>query len=142
MKYYILISALLIASCTPPSPAKVEQGWEKRVSELQDKSNKLEDSIKQHTKLCDSLTQEIYNYTAKKEIYRKGKTPVYIVTLHFQEHKMELSWDRISFDFEVPVDEYFYNECRIGEQLGSGRRTMKLLHSGDITISNKRIDYR
>jgi hypothetical protein len=55
---------------------------------------------------------------------------------------MEVSWDRISFDFEVPVDEYFYNECKVGEQIGSGRRTMKLLHSGDITISGKRIDYR
>jgi hypothetical protein len=30
----------------------------------------------------------------------------------------------------------------VGEQLGSGRRTMKLLHSGDITIYAKRIDYR
>ena len=110
--------------------------------EIKDKSEKLEDSVEQHIKLCDSLTQQVRDYRTKKEIYGKGKTPVYIVTLHFQEHKMEVSWDRISFDFEVPVDEYFYNECKVGEQLGSGRRTMKLLHSGDITISDKRIDYR
>ena len=138
----ILFSVLFIVSCTPPSPDEVEQSWKKRVHELQDKSDKLEDSVEQHIKLCDSLTQEVSDYRTKKEIYGKGKTPVYIVTFHFQEHKMEVSWDRISFDFEVPVDEYFYNECKVGEQIGSGRRTMKLLHSGDITISGKRIDYR
>ena len=142
MKYFILIFSLLLFSCDPPSLSEQEQILKGRVNKLSGEVDVLMDSVEQHTKLCDSLTQEIRNYSVKKEIYRKGKTPVYIVTLHFQEHKMELSWDRISFDFEVPVDEYFYNECKVGEQLGSGRRTMKLLHSGDITISNKRIDYR
>lgn len=138
----ILFCTLFLFSCDPPSLSEQERTLKGRVDKLSGEVNVLMDSVEQHTKLCDSLTQEIRNHRTKKEIYRKGKTPVYIVTLHFQEHKMELSWDRISFDFEVPVDEYFYNECKVGEQLGSGRRTMKLLHSGDITISNKRIDYR
>jgi hypothetical protein len=115
---------------------------QKDVKRLSVEVNKLVDSVDQHVKLCDSLQKEISVMEVKKNVYQKGKTPVYILTLHFQEHKMELSWDRISFDFEVPVDEYFYNECKVGEQIGSGRRTMKLLHSGDITISDKRIDYR
>jgi len=47
----ILFSVLFIVSCTPPSPAEVEQSWKKRVHELQDKSDKLEDSVEQHIKL-------------------------------------------------------------------------------------------
>jgi hypothetical protein len=142
MKNFILLFVLAFVSSCTPSLTEQDKMLQKDVKRLSVEVNKLVDSVDQHVKLCDSLQKEISVMEVKKNVYQKGKTPVYILTLHFQEHKMELSWDRISFDFEVPVDEYFYNECKVGEQIGSGRRTMKLLHSGDITISDKRIDYR
>jgi len=141
MKLYFLFLLVFISSCSKPL-SQQEKDLEVRVNNLSTKINELSRGIDVRSKLCDSLTQQVHDHRVKREIYNMGKTPVYIVTLHFQEHKMEISWDRISFNFEIPVDEFFYNECKVGEQLGSGRRTMKLLHSGDITIVGKRIDYR
>jgi hypothetical protein len=141
MKLYFLSLLVFISSCTKPL-SQQEKDLEVRVNALSSQIDVLSRNIDVRSKLCDSLTQQVHDHRVKREIYNTGKTPVYIVTLHFQEHKMEISWDRISFNFEIPVDEFFYNECKVGEQLGSGRRTMKLLHSGDITIVGKRIDCR
>lgn len=140
MKYYIILLIAILSSCTPLS--EQEKELKTRVENLKSESSSLSSDILGQKQNLKHLSQEVSTYETRRDIHNMGKTPVYILTLHFQEHKMELSWDRISFDFEIPVDEYFYNECRVGEQLGSGRRTMKLLHSGDITISDKRIDYR
>ena len=52
---------------------------------------------------------------------------------------MELSLDRISFDFEIPVDEEFYNESKIGKKLGEGSRSFKFFHDADVKVVNKRI---
>ena len=140
MKLYFLSLLVFISSCTPLS--EQEKELKTRVESLKSELSSLYSDVLNQKQNLRHLSEEVSSYETKRDIHNMGKTPVYILTLHFQEHKMELSWDRISFDFEIPVDEYFYNECRVGEQLGSGRRTMKLLHSGDITISNKRIDYR
>ena len=142
MKNFILLFVLAFVSSCTPSLTEQDKMLQKDVKRLSVEVNKLVDSVDQHVKLCDSLKQEISIMESKKNVYQKGKTPVYILTLHFQEHKMELSFDRISFSFNVPVDEQFYKECNIGEQLGRGSRSFKLMHSGDITIVGKRIDYR
>jgi hypothetical protein len=102
----------------------------------------LRENVRLLEKINDSLTEEISFHESKKMVYDSGKIPVYMLTLHFQEHKMEISFDRISFSFDVPVDEQFYKECKIGEELGYGSRSFKLFHSGDITIENKKILYR
>ena len=140
MKYYIILLIAILSSCTPLS--EQEKELKTRVENLKSELSSLSSDVLNQKQNLKHLSEEVSSYETKQNIHNMGKTPVYILTLHFQEHKMEISWDRISFDFEVPVDEYFYNECKVGEQLGSGRRTLKLLHSGDITISNKRIDYR
>ena len=140
MKYYILFLIGILSSCTPLS--EQEKELKTRVESLKSELSSLYSDVLNQKQNLKHLSEEVSSYETKRDIHNMGKTPVYIVTLHFQEHKMEISWDRISFNFEIPVDEFFYNECRVGEQLGSGRRTMKLLHSGDITIQGKRIDYR
>jgi hypothetical protein len=140
MKNYCYIFLVLLSSCTPLS--EQDKILEKRIQALTVKADKLRDSIDERLRVSDSLTREITYIEGKKSVYSKGKTPVYVLTLHFQEHKMELSWDRISFSFEIPVDEQFYKECQVGEELGSGSRSFKLMHSGDISVEKKRIDYR
>lgn len=131
---------MFFASCTPLS--EQDKILQDKVNKLYEQSQRLEDTVEVNKQICDSLQQEIHIYESKKTIYGNGKIPVYILTLHFQEHKMEISFDRISFSFDVPVDEQFYKECTIGEELGRGSRSFKLFHSGDITVENKRIEYR
>lgn len=140
-KYFSLfLITLFFASCTPLS--EQDKILQDKVNKLYEQSQRLEDTVEVNKQICDSLQQEIHIYESKKTIYGNGKIPVYILTLHFQEHKMEISFDRISFSFDVPVDEQFYKECTIGEELGRGSRSFKLFHSGDITVENKRIEYR
>ena len=50
------------------------------------------------------------------------------------------SVDRIDFEFEIPVDEEFYNESQIGRELGEGSRSFSFGHSGDIKVIGKRIE--
>lgn len=140
-KYFSLfLITLFFTSCTPLS--EQDKILQDKVNKLYEQSQRLEDTVEVNKQICDSLQQEIHIYESKKTIYGNGKIPVYILTLHFQEHKMEISFDRISFSFDVPVDEQFYKECTIGEELGHGSRSFKLFHSGDITVENKRIEYR
>jgi hypothetical protein len=55
---------------------------------------------------------------------------------------MEFSLDRISFSFDVPVDEQFHKESEVGTRLGYGSRSFSLFHGGDVTIKDKKIIYR
>ena len=86
-----------------------------------------------------SKSEQVKNLETKLGILKSGKKPTYILTLKFQEHKMELSLDRISFEFDIPVDEEFYNESQIGEELWEGSRSFSIGHNGDITIVDKKI---
>lgn len=85
------------------------------------------------------LDQSIDEKKKVLNILEKGRRPIYILKLRFQEHKMELSFDRISFEFEVPVDEKFYHDVKVGEKLANGSRTFSLFHGGDIKVVSKRI---
>ena len=143
MKIKLLtIITLLLSACGPSYTPEEEVRLKKEITRLNHERDKVRDEYRLYQGQADQLKYEIQEYETKKEIYEKGKTPVYILTLHFQEHKMELSFDRISFSFDVPVDEQFYKESKIGTQLGHGSRSFKLFHGGDITIENKKIVYR
>lgn len=143
MKIKLLtIITLLLSACGPSYTPEEEARLKKEITRLNHERDKVRDEYRLYQGQADQLKYEIQEYETKKEIYEKGKTPVYILTLHFQEHKMELSFDRISFSFDVPVDEQFYKESKIGTQLGHGSRSFKLFHGGDITIENKKIVYR
>jgi hypothetical protein len=138
----LLIASLFLTACGPSYTPEEEARLKREITQLSDKRNSLSQDVNRLKSQNDKLVEEVSQYLTKKKIYESGKTPVYVLTLHFQEHKMELSFDRISFSFDVPVDEQFYKESKIGTQLGHGSRSFKLFHGGDITIENKRIDYR
>ncbi len=137
----IVLFCLLLTSCDRITPEEKKR-LTKEIQELDSRVIPLRENVRLLEKINDSLTEEISFHESKKIVYDSGKIPVYMLTLHFQEHKMEISFDRISFSFDVPVDEQFYKECKIGEELGYGSRSFKLFHSGDITIENKKILYR
>ncbi len=137
----IVLFCLLLTSCDRITPEEKKR-LTKEIQELDSRVIPLRENVRLLEKINDSLTEEISFHESKKTVYDSGKIPVYMLTLHFQEHKMEISFDRISFSFDVPVDEQFYKECKIGEELGYGSRSFKLFHSGDITIENKKILYR
>lgn len=143
MKIKLLtIIVLFLSACGPSYTPEEEARLKKEIIQLNNERDKVRDDYRYFQGQADQLKYEIQEYETKKSIYEKGKTPVYILTLHFQEHKMELSFDRISFSFDVPVDEQFYKESKIGTQLGHGSRSFKLFHGGDITIEDKKIVYR
>lgn len=121
----------LVSSCESITP-----------EEKQRLKNEIEVLAKQEQKdkqMVGKLDQEVKDLETKLGILKKGKKPRYVLKLRFQEHKMELSFDRISFDFEIPVDEEFYNESEIGKQLGKDSRALTIGHSGDIKVIGKRI---
>ena len=132
---------VLLSSCDRITPEE-KQRLTVEIAQLDKQVGPLRETVTFMRDTRDSLDEEIELLESKKKIYKSGRTPVYLLTLHFQEHKMEISIDRISFSFDVPVDEQFYKECKIGQKLGSGSRSFKLFHGGDITIENKRITYR
>ena len=132
---------VLLSSCDRITPEE-KQRLTVEIAQLDKEIGPLRETVSSMEDTRDSLDEEIKLLESKKKVYESGKTPVYLLTLHFQEHKMEISIDRISFSFDVPVDEQFYKECKVGQELGSGSRSFKLFHGGDITIENKRITYR
>lgn len=142
MKKIILIATIaLLSSCDRITPEE-KQRLTTEIHRLDNELLPLRRDVYSMEERRDSLKEEIKFMEDKKKVYDMGKIPVYMLTLHFQEHKMELSLDRISFSFDVPVDEEFYKECKVGEELGHGSRTFKLFHSGDITVKDKKILYR
>lgn len=138
----LLIATLLLSACGPSYTPEEEARLKREITRLSGERSELVQDVRTLQGQHDILKNEVSVYQTEKKIYDSGKTPVYILTLHFQEHKMELSFDRISFSFDVPVDEQFYKESKIGSELGHGSRSFKLFHSGDITIEDKRIEYR
>jgi len=145
-KIILLVSIVLFASCsqpiTPEEKARLTteiQTLDGQVESTTLKLNGLSDQTYSKEKKLSELNSKISEAKNKLGIIESGHTPRYVLSLHFQEHKMEVSFDRISFDFEVPVDEQFYNESKVGEELGSGSRTWSFGHSGDITVIGKRI---
>ena len=143
MKIKLLtIIVLFLSACGPSYTPEEETILKKEITQLNNERDEIRKEYRLLQEQSDELKNQVQEYETKKVIYEKGKTPVYILTLHFQEHKMELSFDRISFSFDVPVDEQFYKESKIGTQLGHGSRSFKLFHGGDITIENKKIVYR
>jgi hypothetical protein len=143
MKIKLLtIIVLFLSACGPSYTPEEETRLKKEITHLNNERDEIRKEYRLLQEQSDELKNQVQEYETKKVIYEKGKTPVYILTLHFQEHKMELSFDRISFSFDVPVDEQFYKESKIGTQLGHGSRSFKLFHGGDITIENKKIVYR
>ncbi len=99
--------------------------YDSHLNSLRDQKNKLESDIKEAK--------------IKLGILKSGKRPTYILKLKFQEHKMELSVDRIDFEFEIPVDEIFYNKSKVGEKLGEGSRSFTIGHDADVEVIGKRI---
>jgi hypothetical protein len=141
MRTLLIAVIVFLSSCDRITPEE-KQRLTTEIHHLDKQVAPLRETVSNLEEKKDSLTEDIAFLESKKKVYESGKTPVYMLTLHFQEHKMEISLDRISFSFDVPVDEQFYKECVIGQQLGYGSRSFKLFHGGDITIENKKITYR
>jgi len=142
----ILLLTILLASCGQPITHEEETRLQNSIITLNKLESEAHDNLNKATTYLDKKYQESKDLdeaiAEKKQVLNildKGRKPIYIIKLRFQEHKMELSLDRISFEFEVPVDEQFYNEVKVGEQLAKGSRNFSLFHSGDIKIISKRI---
>ena len=138
--------SMMISSCQSISPEEKAR-LQKEIEQL----NKQEDHGKEMVKYYDNQMEDLRSAKSKLQneiddmkkelgILKSGKTPRYILKLEFQEHKMELSVDRIDFQFEIPVDEQFYKESKIGRELGEGSRSFSFGHSGDIKVIGKRIE--
>lgn len=143
MKYILFITPLLfLFSCGPTITPEEKVRLTNEITKLSATENNLLKSVNDLRDEYSDLNYEVSELKTEKQIYKSGKKPVYVLTLHFQEHKMELSLDRISFSFDIPVDEQFYKESEIGKELGEGSRSFSFGHNGDITIEDKKIIYR
>lgn len=149
MKYLIKLFTILVllSSCGQPITHEEETRLQNSIISLNKLETDARDNLSKANRYLDEKYQEsrkldetISDKKKELNILEKGRKPKYILKLHFQEHKMELSLDRISFDFEVPVDEEFYKESQIGEKLGKGSRSFKLFHSADVKVIGKRIE--
>lgn len=135
--------SMMVASCdsiTPEEKQRLQTEIESLAKkEEQDKKmvNYYDSQVEDKKSKVQSLDDEVKHLETKLGILKKGKTPRYILKLRFQELQIEL--DRISFTFEIPVDEQFYKESEIGKELGKGSRAFSF-HSGDIKIVDKRIE--
>ena len=138
--------SMMISSCqsiTPEEKARLQKEIEvlnKQEEHGKEMSNYYDSQLNSLRGQKDKLESDINEAKKKLGILQSGKTPKYILKLEFQEHKMELSVDRIDFEFEIPVDEEFYNESQIGRELGEGSRSFSFGHSGDIKVIGKRIE--
>jgi hypothetical protein len=131
--------SIMISSCqsiTPEEKSRLQKEIE--VLNIQEEHGKKTSKSLREQK--DKLESDIKVAKKKLGILQSGKTPKYILKLEFQEHKMEISIDRMDFEFEIPVDEEFYNESEVGKELGEGSRSFSIGHSGDITVIGKRIE--
>lgn len=142
----ILLLTVLFASCGQPITHEEESRLKNSITALTklnaeaiSNTNKAERYLNQRYQESLQLDQLIAEKKQALNILEKGRRPVYILKLRFQEHKMELSFDRISFEFEVPVDEQFYHDVKVGEKLANGSRSFSLFHGGDIKVVSKRI---
>jgi hypothetical protein len=143
---YLITTVLILNSCsqpiTPEEKARLEiqiKDLNKKEASIRNTYNKVQRDLSELESQRDITKNQIQEAKTELGILKKGHQPLYILKCRFQEHKMELSMDRISFDFEIPVDERFYKESNIGEQLGSGSRSFSFFHSGDIRVTDKRI---
>ena len=100
----LLIATLLLSACGPSYTPEEEVRLKREITRLSGERSGLVQDVRTLQGQHDILKNEVSVYQTEKKIYDSGKTPVYILTLHFQEHKMELSFDRISFSFDVPFD--------------------------------------
>jgi hypothetical protein len=138
--------SMMVSSCdsiTPEEKQRLQTEIESlSKQEQQDRKmvNYYDAQVQQKQEKVSDLDEQVKHLETKLGILKKGKKPRYVLELHFQEHKMEISLDRIDFDFEIPVDEQFYNESEIGKELGSGSRAFSFGHHGDITVTGKRIE--
>jgi len=141
-----LICLLAIVSCGQPITKEEKARLELEIKTLNDDAQTAANSyanVQSQLNLAvddlNKIKKEIEFSETKMGFYNKGIKPRYILKLHFQEHKLELSIDRIEFDFEVPVDEEFYNQSEIGSELGSGSRSFKIGHGADVKVVGKYI---
>ena len=70
---------------------------------------------------------------AANKIYNLRKSLKQVI----DKYKVQL--DRIKFEFEIPVDEDYYKNCKEGDVLGQDNRFMSIFHKGTITIQKKEI---
>lgn len=138
--------SMLVSSCQSISPeekAKLQQEIEvlnKQEAKGKELVNYYDYQSKSKQEDISKLDQQVKDLETKLGILKAGKTPRFIIKLHVQEHKFEISVDRIDFDMEIPVDEQFYNECTIGKKLGEGSRSFSLGHDVDVKVIEKRIE--
>lgn len=143
----ILLSFILILTgCGQPITKEEESRLKSSIQRLNQEEVQARDNyvnaqreLSNQLSTIRNLESQINESKVKLGILKSGRSPIYILKLKFQEHKFELSMDRISFEFEIPVDERFYNESEIGKELGSGSRSFSFGHNGDIKIVDKRI---
>jgi len=138
--------SMMVSSCdsiTPEEKQRLQteiQTLAKQEQEDRKKVDYYDAQVEAKRKQVQVLDDEAKHLSTKIGILKKGKTPKYILKLEFREHKMDLSLDKIHFEFEIPVDEQFYKESEIGKELAEGSRAFSMFHSGDITIVGKRIE--
>jgi hypothetical protein len=143
---YLIATVVLLSACgqpiTPEEKAKLEgqiASLNQQEAVARSKNDQAYLELVRVKQDLESTMNQIQETKTELGILKQGRQPLYVLKLHFREHKMELSIDRISFDFEIPVDEKFYKESVIGEKLGSGSRTFSFGHSGTIKVIGKRI---
>ena len=135
--------SMMISSCqsiTPEEKARLKSEIEelnKQEEESLKKSDFYDEQLKRLKDEKSNLESEISDAKKSLGILQSGNTPRYIIKLHFQEDNFEN--DYIEFDFEIPVDEKFYNETQVGEKLAKGERVLSW-NNGTVKVVEKRIE--
>jgi|ERR1035437_837992 hypothetical protein len=135
--------SMLISSCqsiTPEEKSKLKHEIEilnQQEAKGKDMVNYYHQQSGTEQETLEGLDAQIKEAKKKLGILESGREPRYILKLKVQEHKFELSVDRIEFEFKIPVDEQFYNESEVGQQLGEGSRSFSIGHDVDITVVKK-----
>jgi hypothetical protein len=138
--------SMMVSSCdsiTPEEKQRLQTEIESLSKQEQEDRKKVDfydaqvESKKRQVQLLDD---EVKHLASKIGILKKGKKPLYVLTLYFFEQKGDpLDLDRIKFEFEIPVDEDYYKNCKEGDVLGQDNRFMSIFHKGTITIQKKEI---
>jgi len=147
--------SMMVSSCQSITPEEKSR-LQKEIQILNKEQEQGEEKSKYYVSHLDSLRDEkkrleetINDEKKKLGIYKSGRAPKYILTLEFQETRMadiddignlDNLIDVMQFSFDIPVDEQYYNENKIGKLLVEGSRPFKFGNFGEITVVGKKIE--
>lgn len=157
MKRFICILSLFLGIIFISQSCDSVESVDAEISTLKAQRKALQESVVDYQKVANGLTDEINSKKAiseelssKNRILVSGVRPKYVLTLHLRQISYSLSITKQirdaanAVDFQIMVDEDYYNSVRVGEEVVDNFRVGSLFMRGSfgdwrITVANKEI---